>query len=172
MALPAIGVAIRVAAAVARRAVAGYAKKALARAAVRRIAHATRTGTQFKLETELDWHDKAVTKKVNKHMRRQTIAAAKHLQKSIVRNINVPVVHSGSQVIRSMPGEYPRKESGALRKSIKINTVTNKSGTTSRVGTDSPYASILEFDLDRSFIRRTAAEERKTVERIMSKKMK
>lgn len=58
--------------------------------------------------------------------------------------LSVDVDRTGSKVIRSRPGEHPRRDSGRLFTSITHDIAAQGDVITVTVGTDAPYAHYLE----------------------------
>lgn len=67
----------------------------------------------------------------------------------IKKRISVPVDRRGSTVIRSKPGEPPRKDTGALYESIEQFTADSFTTIETVISTDRVYGPILEAQLNR-----------------------
>ncbi len=59
--------------------------------------------------------------------------------------ISINVERQGGRVIRSAPGEHPRKDTGRLYESIQYEIERDESIITITIDTDTPYAPFLEF---------------------------
>ncbi len=93
----------------------------------------------------------------------------------VVRNISRPVTkgigpRGGLRITgRSKPGEYPKADTTQLMKTIFKHFQEDKPGVEAGyIGTPLDYGFILEYKLDRSFLRRTLREENDKVTRILT----
>lgn len=129
-----------------------------------------------KLEIVKQWFDRQVKTRFRMEFRERLEIAGKYLQDRTRQNISVPVTRgvTGSVTGRSKPGEFPRKDSGALVDSIYMEIIEGEDGQEFVVGTDLDYGMILETDpsLNRGFLRRTLNEEQKEITRILTGPMK
>ncbi len=82
----------------------------------------------------------ALTERMAERLQPAVAKTAADLTADIQRRINVPVGRSGSRVIRSKPGEPPRREFGNYRASWETrdarsgDEITGTAGTTSNLG--------------------------------------
>lgn len=60
----------------------------------------------------------ALTKRMEKRVLRGLEAAVQHLAEQYSEDVDIPVEYSGTQVIRSVRGEYPRRETGTGQTNI------------------------------------------------------
>ena len=140
-------------------------------------AHA-REGAQAQQEyARFKWYAENVLNKVKLGMKERLQIAAAFVHKKTVVNISKPVVVATSKkgirrvVERSKPGEYPRAETGQLRKTLSHGVTKDNNGEwVGYVSTPLIYGAILEMwePLNRTYMRRTLNEERETVKKILS----
>ena len=130
------------------------------------------------MATRIDWYGKEVEKIISQAMKERVKQATIFLKAKVRENINVPVTRSrgprgGQRVIRSKPGEYPRKDTKALRKDIfGITRKTSRGVWDGFVGSTLPYAVYLELGIrikKRSFLVRTLREEQNTIKSILTR---
>ena len=128
----------------------------------------------------IDWEGAKVVTHIQNGMTARTRWVAQYLVKKVEKNISVPVVKVGAirdargrfrrrkvdPNSRSKPGEFPRRDTGRLRKDIFWKMVGPDEA---QIGTTLDYGLILELYRDRSFLRRTMDEERNVVRRVMLK---
>lgn len=123
--------------------------------------HSRRTSMDVKLQLTVDKVVNTMTLAAAKRVR----IAGELLRDRIVVNLSRPVRKYKSRrtgriavdpASRSKPGEFPRADTTRLMKSIFHEH--DAATATSRVGTNLKYGVILEFRMNRSFIRRTLNE--------------
>ena len=88
-------------------------------------------------------------------------------------NVSVPVRRDSRRRVieRSLPGEFPRIETGRLRTDIFMRSSSTPTKITVQVGTSLNYGRILETStrLNRSFLRRTVREMKSEILQIVGK---
>lgn len=77
------------------------------------------------------------------------LRGAELVRDEIKRRISVPVDKSKKPWVRSKPGEPPRKDTGRLHGSIKIDTLVAGDIAQASVNTETPYAPRLQLEMDR-----------------------
>lgn len=123
-------------------------------------------GFNVRVRTRVHWHGKEVRTVIERTMHRRLGNAATFLKGRVRANIGIPVVRTSRGVIRSKPGEYPRKDTRRLRNDIFWEYTDDLSAV---VGTTLDYGLELEIHMSRSFLRRTLIEERMQIMRILVK---
>ena len=125
-------------------------------------------------DVRLQWFINEVSNKVAMSLRQRMSIAVELLKSKTKKNINRPVKKTtgprgGLRVTdRSKPGEFPKLETGQLRRTL-IGRVIKRGGTVEGIiGTPLDYGVILETKLDRSFLVRTLNEERGKVKLILT----
>lgn len=76
-------------------------------------------------------------------------APMEDLADDVRKRIGVPVERSGGRVIRSKPGEPPRRDTGRLQASVDAARIENDSHVVASVSVDTPYARKLNDQMDR-----------------------
>ena len=121
-----------------------------------------------------EWFIDVVMMKVLLSFEQRMKLAVEYLKNKVVKNISKPVVKTvvgGRTRItgRSKAGEFPRADTTLLMKSV-IGDVKRIGDNTidGYVGTPVSYGVILELKKDRSFLRRTFAEQHSKMVKIMS----
>lgn len=139
-------------------------------------AHA-REGAQAQKEyIRFKWYVDNVLSKVRMGMKERLHTAAAFVHKKCVANISKPVVVSktktGKRIVteRSKPGEFPRAETGHLRRTLSYGVLKKDNEWVGYVSTPVIYGAILELwePLNRTYMRRTLYEERESVKKILS----
>lgn len=98
---------------------------------------------------------------INKHLQSRVRSATTQLFNKVKSNISVPVGISGSEKVRSRPGQYPRKDRGILRNTLILDFKTiGRDVFDGYVGTPMHYGVVLELDskLNRKWLVRTLME--------------
>lgn len=121
----------------------------------------------------LTWKPENVTRVVDADMHRKMKLAVELLKSKISRNINKSVgkaIVNGRVRIteRSKPGEFPRKETGTLQRSLITHVDKRRDSLEGFVGTPLIYGIVHEVT-GRSFLVRTLNEERVMLRRILTK---
>lgn len=93
-------------------------------------------------------------------MRKRVAKAAEYLVSKIKQNLSIPTRTAGP----SQPGEFPHADTGRLRNDIYWRFVDD---VIAQAGSNLDYALRLEYEMDRSFLRRTLWEEWPTLRRIL-----
>ncbi len=121
------------------------------------------------VDVQLKWLGKKFERNVVLTLEERTVITTRMYADKVRENISVPVLDTGTEVIRSKPGEYPRLESGDLRRSIKQRVVKRRGQIWGEVWTELDYGLVLEYSkrLDRSFIERTWEEIWPKMEKIL-----
>jgi len=128
------------------------------------------------VKLKVKWNGKAIEKLASRTMKERVKYATKHLRAAVRANISVSVKKTtgprgGIRKERSKPGEYPRRDTGALKKDIFGEVYqTSKGVWDGFVGSTLDYAFYLEMEniLDRSFLRRSLREELSTIKDILT----
>lgn len=120
------------------------------------------------------WFGGAVLKRINQHVHMNMEDAVEHLRLKVVKNISVPVGRNeaGQIVQRSVPGEYPRRETGDLINSLITDVGVVEPGVLEGiVGTNITHGVVLELklSLDRTYLKRTLMEEVPILRRILTR---
>lgn len=113
-------------------------------------------------------------KRINQHVHMNMEDAVEHLRLKVVKNISVPVGRNeaGQIVQRSVPGEYPRRETGDLINSLITDVGVVEPGVLEGiVGTNITHGVVLELklSLDRTYLKRTLMEEVPILRRILTR---
>ncbi len=112
------------------------------------------------------WFTNEVNSKIVSIVANRVGIATRFVANKVLRNISIPVERitgsrGGEIVVRSRPGEFPRKDTAALKRTlitdIKRMTPNIIDGF---VGSPMDYSLVLELDLSRKFLSRTLNEER------------
>ena len=125
------------------------------------------------------WFINELKADVHATMAQRVRTACVYLQSKVRQNISVPVTYStgprgGKIVNRSKPGEYPRRETGDLKKAISISTkVYSPVQITGYVTVDlkiAPYGKPLEESkwLNRFYLLRTYYENFGVIQKMMT----
>ncbi len=102
------------------------------------------------------WQGDEFFEEVRGQIRANIGTAAEVLKADIQENIGIQGV---PEARRSYRGEFPRMETGDLQRSIQVSGPTESNDTiTAKVGSNLPYAQVLEEEMDRSFLARTLHE--------------
>lgn len=115
------------------------------------------------------WNGDLIVKGTQIAMARRMTAAMNYLKGKIQKNINKKVVRRGGEVQRSQRGEYPRRESGDLRRGISVLVTKVGGNVYGYAAAAAPYGEILEKELERPFASRTFREELPELRAIMGK---
>lgn len=102
----------------------------------------------------------SLLRSVDRILKRRVTAAASLLEDEAERAFTKKVK------VRSKPGEYPAKQTGALVKSVEVNDEDN--GMAKTIGPTVHYADDLK-EMDRKMMDSVLAENRAAVERILTK---
>ena len=140
-----------------------------------------------KPRVRLVWHGRAINQEMRQGVVRRLTLAGEFLRSKAAVNLSVPVVKvkrkrtrntsrgpKGSTYTwvlpssRSSPGEYPRAETATLLRDVFY--VVNKSKLRMIFATSKKYGMLLEIYFERSFLRRTFAENRKQVKAILTQR--
>ncbi len=125
------------------------------------------------VSVRIEWFGKSVIRTIESEMTRRIGRVIVIVQRAVVTNISIPVhiligPRGGRIVFRSKPGEFPRADTTDLMRSI----FTHQSRMTGYIATPQIYGKYLEKDLDRSFLVRTLHEERPTIRRILTARIR
>jgi len=134
------------------------------------------------------WFIPSVLRQINEGMRKRVRLAAEWHANKTKRNINRPVIKvrrtrrrttsrgpKGSTYTyvlpesRSKPGEYPKKETGMLQRTIFVRMANTNTQQGAIVATPLFYGKILEIYWDRSYLVRTLNEERRNIAAILTR---
>jgi hypothetical protein len=115
------------------------------------------TGALVTSTVRTQWFTEEVKTTVAGTLRKRGDTAADHLKKKIVRNLSQSGGIKG--LTRSLPGQFPREQTSALKNSITVETSSTGSVTELSVGTPLFYGVVLETRRNRSFLLRTFNEE-------------
>lgn len=116
------------------------------------------------------WWITETAREVLAGMSKRVDKSTRFLQYRIKQNISRPVVRTAEGVQRSVPGEFPRKDSGDLRASVRVRfTKQGRKVVEGEVFTDMEYASPLETRMNRSFMERTMRESAPILKRMLLK---
>lgn len=85
------------------------------------------------------------------------------IKDDIQKRIGVPVVRTGGKVIRSKPGEPPRKDTGKLQASTSAQTIDATRAVHGSVSVATPYARRLNNEMNRPIFGQTLAENRDAI---------
>lgn len=123
-------------------------------------------------EVRVEWFGQRVWQTVDRSMHNRMRKVGAHVANKIRKNISVRVVKlGGGRKIRSLPGEYPRQETGRLKQSINWTIRETPTGKELRVWAARPYTEFLELGTrkmsPRPFLSRTVREEMPTIRRMM-----
>jgi len=119
--------------------------------------------------SQVFWNGRPMMRAFNDIMFERCLKTARFLRGRVRRNIGKRVVRTGFRVKRSKPGEFPRRDTGELWKTLDALAI--RQGKDRVIGTvSSPlgYARILEGPLNRSFLARTFNQSRASVRKRMS----
>lgn len=99
--------------------------------------------------------------KIQYVIERRMRSSIRLLKSRVQRNISVPVQYTGSGVIRSKPGEYPRKDTGLLRRTVATKIEFQHYGSVihGHVGVTQDYGLELELNMDRKLLEATLIDE-------------
>jgi len=160
-----------------RQNMAGQMKTAVSKAAGDAVAKGmTGVGVQQGIE---DWKAKKRAKEIAAIMKRRVRRATNYLQQTTRRNVGTPLdkirvkskrtKRMKSRIVRrSAPGEFPRRETGTMHRSIYKKIITQGLDTEGHVGTNLAYAIHHELT-ERPWLTRTAKEERATIDKMLRK---
>jgi hypothetical protein len=80
---------------------------------------------------------------------KRLLARAEIMRDEAKERIGVPVVRQGGKVIRSKPGEPPRRDKGKLQASASAQTINATSTVQASVSVSTPYAKRLNDQMNR-----------------------
>ena len=106
---------------------------------------------------------KPVVDLAKEQLRKRLDRAAERLKVKVQENVSIPTRTEGP----SKPGEFPHADTGRLRQSIFWAAADG--GDSRIVGTNVFYALLLEYEFDRSFLRRTLYEQEDQIRRDLEK---
>jgi len=118
----------------------------------------------------IQWFDQQVMNGIRISMSGRLDMTAQLLRDKMVANVSLSVIKNdaGTVIQRSVRGKFPRAETTHLMKTL----FWDRRGQLTRiVGTPLDYGLYLEVSLDRSFLRRTLQEERRFVERMLTRRI-
>lgn len=115
--------------------------------------------------------------RVDSVMKKRVGLATSLLKGKVIFNIGIPVERitgpkGGVKVIRSEPGEYPRKDTGLLVATMMHGVKSSPGVSEGYVGTPLDYGVELEVKMNRSFLKRTLAENAGVIKGILTAPMK
>jgi len=110
------------------------------------------------------WRGREVKRSVEDAIHERIGIATRMVHGHIYRSLSIPVVRTGSRVIRSKPFEYPRLDTRKLRNDL-FWEYENKF--MAAIGTRIDYGLQLELKMSRSFLRRGLYEKLDDIERIL-----
>lgn len=117
--------------------------------------------------TKVNWFGSQVTRSLQEQTLLKLGRAGKFVRDKTRANISIDVERLPSgNVIRSKPGEFPRRDTTRLYRTLRHNLYTRTLEV--RVESPEPYALTLEQNLDRAFLTRTLREELPAVRTIMT----
>ena len=129
----------------------------------------------------IEWYGKQTERAINQAVRERVTTATQYLRSKVRSNISVPVKKTkgprgGIRKERSKPGEFPRRDTGALKKNVFGIVQKNGRGIwDGYVGNtvDVGYSYYLEMKdiLDRSYLERTLNEELQAIRLILIEPM-
>lgn len=134
--------------------------------------------TTLTREARLDWYGDQVKRTVFEVSRRRVVAAVAYFKKRVISNLSVPVgtitgPRGGITKIRSKPGEFPRKDTGELIRTLDSGIVILPGGIWDGwVGTPLDYGLYLEVGTRkmaaRPWLTRTLYEEQAAITAILT----
>jgi len=101
---------------------------------------------------ELKWYGEQRRREIERTLERRLVQIGILLTSRLKANVSVPVEHTGSGIIRSKPGEYPRMETGRLKSSIKHQMGGTSSNRFVMIKAKAPYAAKLELQMARKLL--------------------
>lgn len=107
-------------------------------------------------KTVIKWFDKQRISELDQEMRRRMEIVMALLERDLKQAVSVPVGRDsfGRVTERSVPGEFPRLETGALKASIDSKVVRDgKNSWAGLIWAKKPYGYILEKKMDRLFLK-------------------
>lgn len=126
---------------------------------------------QIDRNVRMVWKGPQVEAAIRRVMINRTVEATSMLTLFVVTSISVPVVAGSVMFTRSKPGEYPRKDTGNLRHSIKMDVSEHGLAIVGKVSTDVPYGWYLEKSLRREFLSRALKENTRAIVQIFRQKV-